>query len=162
MAWQDEAVPLLRALLDDLDEPPRVADDRLERLAAAAARLVQGELGAGAGFAADAGLGDITPDPSDPALGDPAFMHLLVLKAACLAERGAAAQAAAGAVAFSDAGTSVDTRTAANARLALLGNGSACQAYADAADRYRRGLTLGLAICTPPGGWLFRGGWGRR
>ena len=85
MAWQDEAIPLLRTILGDAGCcTTTYTDTRIEELLVSSAYLINYEIPFSVAYTVRVSLGVITPDPVD----DEAFMNFMVLKAACLADEG--------------------------------------------------------------------------
>lgn len=82
MAWQDEAIPTLRVLINDLGSPPTYSDARLEQTCAVSAKLIQQECVFSTSYEVSVEDSTITPDPQD----DPVFMNMMILKAACLVD----------------------------------------------------------------------------
>jgi hypothetical protein len=136
MPWLDELLPAVRGMLGDDGPSPRYSDLQLSRMAAVAAGQLRLDVPAFAGYLPTISVPDISPDPSD----DPSYLTLLALKTTCAIARGAALKAAAagGGVMVTDARTTVDLRSAFQARLQAA-NGSACAAYQEALGQYRRG-----------------------
>lgn len=155
MAWDSDALDILRVLLYDLDEAnQRFTDDYLLSAAITAARQVISEVDFDTTYTVSISAQSIIPDPA----ADESFMNLLTLKVACIAERGLAAVAANQAIAIKDDKSAVDLRGIAQARLEILKNGGWCAAYAEAKKEHllaqagvsRTGATTaGQAILSP-------------
>ena len=82
--WQDQVIPIVRVLLNDLVSPYTLSDRRLEQLCAVSAHLVSSELYTVYEYSVNIAARTISPDPyvSD----DRAFINLIALKAACIAD----------------------------------------------------------------------------
>lgn len=84
MTWQDEAIPTLRILINDLSSTPDYSDERLEQTLVVAAKLIQQECVFANTYSVSIENVSISPDPQDE--GDEAFMNMLILKAACVVD----------------------------------------------------------------------------
>ena len=82
MAWQDETVPILRALINDLAETPTYSDGRLERMLIVAAHLLSSEVFYSTDYTVSISSCTISPDPT--VADDTAYINFMVMKAACL------------------------------------------------------------------------------
>lgn len=82
MAWQDEMVPLLRAMINDNDSPTVYSDTRLEELIVASAQLVIIEMSFDSTYTITLSTTTISPDPTSPR--DNAFINLVSIKAAAI------------------------------------------------------------------------------
>lgn len=85
MAWQDELVPMLRVMINDVGDTPDYGDDRLEDLILVAARYVNQELDFDWDYDVTFSTRTLSPDPVTN--GDDAFINLTILKAACLVDQ---------------------------------------------------------------------------
>ena len=150
MAWSDELIPMVRAMVDDLSTPYRYDDTQVTQLVVLAARLVSMEATFPVAFVANVGSLTITPDPTaDPR--DENFINLTAGKAACILSQGAAAKAAGRALRVKDLAVDVDTRAEAEAWAELLKSGW-CAVYKQMLIDYktgRRGMVVGAAIMGP-------------
>lgn len=154
MAWDSDALYILRVLLDDLDETaPRYSDDKLISLSVVAAYQLQQELTFDTSYTVSLSAESISPDPGD----DQAFMNLMTLKAACSVNRGELLVAANRAIAVRDGKSSVDLRGVSDQKLKVLEKGW-CAAYADARLDYLKeqagvsrlgGTVAGAAVLSP-------------
>lgn len=84
MAWQDEVLIFIRVLISDLDEPYTYSDNRLTQLAVVSAHIVKNEVPLNYSYSVTISTNTITPDPTTN--NDTAFMNLISLKSACLAD----------------------------------------------------------------------------
>lgn len=163
--WKSEMCILLRVLLDDFEEPYKIKDKSIQRLIVAAAQYVIAELTFPVKYEADINSLSITPDPTDDGGGshggngeglgsktrDENFINLTCLKAACIADMGAARTAARQSFLMKDGTTSVDLRDVGKARLELIKTGF-CKLYEQAKMEYvfgKNGTIAGGAIVTP-------------
>src|SRR5687768_8815738 len=85
MAWLDEAVPMLRILINDFSDEPTYSDSRLTDLLITSAYLVKREIHLVNSYTISISTKSISPDPISN--DDDLFISLLVLKAACLADQ---------------------------------------------------------------------------
>ena len=84
VVWQDQVIPIVRVLLNDLESPHTFSDRRLEQLCAVAAHLVTSELYTNFVYSVNIAARQISPDPYTSE--DSAFINLMSLKAACIAD----------------------------------------------------------------------------
>ena len=84
MAWLDDAVSILRVMIWDLDDNPEFCDDRLEQVVMVAATQLAAELPFPDTYEISFSARTVTPDPQDNAI----FFNLMVLKSACIIDRG--------------------------------------------------------------------------
>ena len=84
LMWQDQVIPIVRVLLNDLTSPFEFSDRRLEQLCAVAAHLVTSELYTNFVYKVNIAAREIDPDPYISE--DSAFINLMSLKAACIAD----------------------------------------------------------------------------
>jgi hypothetical protein len=85
MAWQDEAVPMLRIMINDFGETPSYSDSRLTDILIVAAYNIRREVTFTNTYSVSIATKSISPDPISN--DDDIFISLLVLKAACLADQ---------------------------------------------------------------------------
>jgi hypothetical protein len=151
MSWSVEMTIMLRHMIDDLSEDsPTYSDYRLEELLLVSGILLQTEVGQFlATYQINIEEHSINPDPT--AIVDGGFMSLATLKAACIIERSEAKAAAGKARSFREAGSSMDKRGVAQARLAILQKGGWCSAYENAKFSYQAGDmgAAGIAVLSP-------------
>lgn len=150
MAWEDETLEIIRVISDDLAEPYRNDDTSLRRVLAVAAFQVMRESDFNSDYSVDVMAGTVTPDPTDPDARDDAFINLATLKAACILDRGGAAEAARKGFAVRAGGTSYDNRAGIGGRLELL-KLSWCKEYETAKFEHESGQDRvpGAAVLTP-------------
>ena len=85
MAWQDEAIPMLRTILGDAGcGAATYSETRLEELCLASAHLIIQDVPFDTSYTVTISEGVISPDPAE----DVPFINFMVLKAACLADEG--------------------------------------------------------------------------
>jgi hypothetical protein len=85
MAWQDEAIPLLRTLLSDAGcGTSTYTETRLEELLLASAHMIIQDITFDTTYTVSISSATITPDPAD----DTEFINFMVLKAACFSDEG--------------------------------------------------------------------------
>lgn len=150
MAWEEEAVEILRVLANDLAETPTYSDERLQRVILVAAKQVSDELTFSQTFVVDIMGCTITPDPTATATRDDSYMNLVCIKAACIIDRGSAAQAAGQAIAVKDGSSAIDLRDTVAGRLKLLDK-SWCKVYQDTKEEflYNTSGVAGAAVIGP-------------
>jgi len=83
MPWQDETIPTLRVLVNDLDSTSyQYSDDRLAQTLVVAAKLINQEIDFDNDYIVSIENVTITPDPVDA--GDEIYVNMMILKAACI------------------------------------------------------------------------------
>lgn len=83
MSWLDEAIPVLRVIINDLGDTPTYSDGRLEQLLVVAAKLVHQDFKFDT-YTISVSSSTITPDPVD----DDAFLNFVVMRSACIVDEG--------------------------------------------------------------------------
>lgn len=85
MPWQDEAIPTLRIIINDMDTvSPAYSDIRLEQTLVVAAKLIMQEINFTNIYTVSVENLTISPDPVDTS--DLAYTNMMILKAACLVD----------------------------------------------------------------------------
>ena len=145
MAWQEDMVPLLRGLINDLDSST-YSDSTLEQYIVYAAHFNINEISFDTTYTIDMSQMSITPNPTSPQ--DLSFINLTVLKAAIFVLRGEVKEATAQSVRVVDGPSSMDFTGVYKAKIALLkmmeedfGNAKLSAALGD--------LSVGFAILSP-------------
>lgn len=87
MAWQDDAVMMLRVLINDIATPATYSDAKLEELMVVSARYVNHEIDFDNTYTISICDVSITPDPTTKSTDGEVFMNFFVLKAACLIDQ---------------------------------------------------------------------------
>jgi hypothetical protein len=85
MSWQDEAIPMLRILINDMGVTPVYSDDRLEQTLVVAAKLVYQDIDGTYDYTISIESVTISPDPTSNS--DDAFLNFMVLRAACIVDQ---------------------------------------------------------------------------
>jgi uncharacterized protein (UPF0210 family) len=151
MPWQDEMIPTLRVMLNDLSETaPTYSDDRLEQVLVVAAKMVSAELGLTDTYRISVANVTMSPDPTAAATKNDSFVNLVTLKAACVVDRGVALVGANRAIYVKDGASAIDLRGVSEAKLKLLEKGW-CAVYEDAKFEHQNGLAgaAGAMVLTP-------------
>lgn len=86
MAWQDEMIPMLRALINDWEPTHEYSDARLESLLCVAAHYSISDVSFETTYTISVSDTSISPDPTTD--NDTTFINLVVLKAACIIDKG--------------------------------------------------------------------------
>jgi len=88
MSWYTEMIPMLRSLIDDLcDGDEEYSDSRLKEILSISARYVVQEIDFTTTYTVGIVPPNISPDPMSSSDGD-VFTNFIVLKSACMVERG--------------------------------------------------------------------------
>lgn len=148
--WTEEAIEMLRVMVDDYGATPKYSDAQLTRVLVVAAYQVLTEVEFPAEYSVSISGQSITPDPSQGEGKNDSFMNLLCMKAACVIDRGTAATAAGRAISVRDGGSSVDLRGVFQGKFEILKRGW-CATYEDAKLDYQAGesSTAGAVVTTP-------------
>lgn len=85
MAWQDELIPMLRVLIDDLETTPDNSNSKLEQILLIGARYVEQDADFDFSYTITFSTRTISPDPTTK--GDSVFENLMLLKAACILDQ---------------------------------------------------------------------------
>lgn len=140
MAWSDESVSLLRAVILDDESPYEYSDARLRHIFVVSFFQVYQQVKdrLRREYAADTVNDAITPDPAGTSLTDPdrdePLLNMAILKSACMLQQGAARKAAmTDGFALKDKDAFIDTRGKVSALVELLKSGrSYCTDYDNA------------------------------
>lgn len=120
MAWDDEMIPLVRGLVNDLTPTSYTyTDDTLREFILYAAHFSLSEVYFPTTYVVDLSLQSITPDPSTPTR-DTAFINVVALKAAIFILNGEVKTAASQAVRINDGPSMVDLTLVYKAKSELL------------------------------------------
>lgn len=82
MAWQDEMIPIVRALIGDSDSPTTYSDTRIEETLVVAAQLIYATIDFDNDYTITISTTTISPDPTTSPKDD-GFINLTCLRAAC-------------------------------------------------------------------------------
>ena len=154
MAWDTDALQILRVLLDDIDETTqKYTDDKLTSVLVVSAYQLNQELDFDETYVVNIGAETITPDPTD----DNDFMNLMTLKGACIVNRSELLIAANRAIYVKDGGAAVDLRGVPENKIKVLEKGW-CAAFQDAKIEFlkaqagisRMGATTAGAVILSP------------
>lgn len=146
MAWQSDAVIMLRSLINDLDTPYTYQNSKLEQILVVAAHFVNKEVELLYTYNVDIEAVTISPDPVDN--DDDAFVNLMCLKAACLILGAETKTASSNSMRVQDGAALIDMTGNFAATKALLDR--FCADYAKAKTDYTAGnLNAIKAILTP-------------
>ncbi len=142
MGWQDDSVPTLRVIIDDLGSQPVYNDSRLEELLIVAAKFIDQEVTFSTTYTISIPDCSITPEPDDT------FNYLMVLKAACILTRGIQRLGADKAYVIHDGPSKIDGKQVAIEKKNVAND--YCKQYEDAVEQHRLGnAVVGRAITGP-------------
>lgn len=120
MAWNEEIIPLVRGLINDISHPTYTySDDQVTEFIIYAAHFVNQEVSFDTTYTIDISATTISPDPSTPTR-DVSFINLIALKAAILILNGEVKVAAGQAVKVVDGPSSLDFTMVYKAKKELL------------------------------------------
>ena len=147
MAWSDEMVVMLRAVIGDMNTPYEFNDASLQQLLVSAGQLIVIDVEFPQTYVFDHANPNITPDPTLPPRDD-GFINLCVLKAACLLGYGEWRKKAREGMSVKDDVSSIDMRTVSGDTKAWAQD--LCKAYEQAEMDYKLGHNIpGQAIVGP-------------
>jgi hypothetical protein len=130
MSFFDEAIPMLRALINDYGPTLKYSDARLEELLCVSAKLVYSEnISFDYTYSILISTHTISPDPIE--IGDAAFFNFVCLRAACLSDVGTLrTKALLSGVTAKMGPASLETKGYADAFIKILEtDGGPCKAY---------------------------------
>lgn len=107
MAWQNEMTRLLRFQIDDLN-CDTYNDAIIEEAILVGSQFVLNEAEFDTTYIVDVDLYSLSPDPTELATKDNAFINLAVLKAACILLRGEVKRASAQSIKIIDGPSTID------------------------------------------------------
>ena len=147
MAWQETIIGLLRVYLGDLDPTYTYSDDRLEQVIIASAGMLLTEAEFNYDYTTNILTREIIPDPVES--NDTDFINFMVLKAACIIDRGEAKTAVKVGVMAKEMNSQFDTRDRAKLGVELLKQ-NWCKVYEKARLDYMSGQgAAGVAVLSP-------------
>lgn len=146
MSWQDEMVPIVRALINDMDSPTTYSDTRLEETIVIAAQMTNLFITFGNTYTISVSSTSISPDPTESR--DDAFINLVSLRAACFIYDSEAKQASRLGIRVNDGPSSIDVSGRLSSALALAKKFQ--DMYDFARVQYLAGNSIaGQAVLTP-------------
>lgn len=154
MAFEDEAIPIIRAMISDDGTVAKYTDDQILNLITTAAYIVKMD-GASIGFLNTYVISvqdqTIKPDPTVDPTKDDDFFTLTMAKAACMLALGAGYKAAGQALRIKSRDDELDLKDGYKARLAV--SAAACDQYKALMNTYIRNARMqgvtGRVIVTP-------------
>lgn len=149
MAWQEELVPMLRYIIDDIAEDTQdevYSDDRLEQTLVISAQLVLFDVHFPTTYSVDINATIISPDPTDPR--DNAFITLVVLKASCIIVQAEIKSAADDSVKITDGPSTIDN--SGGVIFSQKRRDQICEQYGRARLQYLAGNARGCAAILGP------------
>lgn len=148
--WKEEAVVILRNILQDVNEEKYKTCD-LEQLLLVSAFMLLQEADFEQDFVVSIKKKTISPDPSAEATKDESFINLMCLKAACNLNQGKALNEASNAFSGKDGFSSFDFRGVADSLIKLLLKGGWCAIYEKQLENYILGKdsVAGMAVMGP-------------
>jgi hypothetical protein len=87
MYWEIEIPIIVRALINDLQDPPEYSDERIKQLITIASQYILNDVNLSTAYTIDIINQTISPDPSDPSTRDTNFIGLSALKSACILDQ---------------------------------------------------------------------------
>ena len=148
MSWQNTIPTIVRYLINDVDGLDYKYDDpRLEKTVLVGAQFVSMELEFVNNYTIDIENETISPDPTEAATKDSAFINLLALKTACIILGSELKTESANAIAIKDGPSSIDLRGVSSTLTMLYQD--LCEKYSKMADDYKFTGETGQAILGP-------------
>ncbi len=149
MGWQDTTIIMLRILINDDDcANYEYSDNRLLTVLGLAAHYVNSEIDFGTTYTVDVLTPSISPDPTS--IPDEDFLNFVVLKAACIIDRGNMRVAAMSAGVEARCGPAVmRTLRRMDAFKTLIDNGF-CAAYEQLRLEYKTGTGRSIRAVLSP------------
>jgi hypothetical protein len=143
--WQDSLVPMVRALINDMDST-QFTDERVETSIVVAGVIVGNEYSFPTDYSFDIVDIDISPDPS----ADKVFVALVGLKAACILNTNQYQQGVQQGIRVRDGSSEVDTTSGFAGYKDILKLGP-CGTYEKLVDQLRaqRSMMGGKAVLSP-------------
>jgi len=146
MAWEDEMVPIVRHLVDDIASA-RYTDSRIQTSILISAQLMMTEVQFTNNYVVDIIGSGFTPDPTATTPKDNDYINLTCLKTACIILGGEAKEYGRNAVKIKDAAATADFKSAYDA--VRESASQVCDDYDDYKTQYSLGKAPGTAIITP-------------
>lgn len=137
MSWDTELPTMLRYVIGDVDNPQSYSDDSLKKIIVFSAQLINGEVQLPTDYTIDLTLYTISPDPTNSATRDDAFITLIILKSACLLTSSESRIRTGQSISVKDVRTSLSTtdRARDSAKVAQ----TFCQEYKSAKEEFQTG-----------------------
>jgi hypothetical protein len=163
MAWDDEMVAIVRALIQDYvdpdtGDPPTYTDDRLSSIILVAGLNVQARIVTANKYKINVSDVILSPDPTSTTTRDDSFINLASLKAACILVSAEVRQYTAQGISVRD-GTSSVSLSRNSASLALMQK-TYCSEFENAIYLYEvNGAIVGESIVGPIKQWYYGGGY---
>lgn len=148
--WQDEAIEILRVMIDDMEDNPIYCNEKLLRILTVSAFQVANDATFTPTFTVTISTQTLSPDPTATDTKNDTFMNLMCIRAACLIDMGKAIKSAGKAVSGKDMNAvQFDLRAIAEHRIKLLEKGF-CQVYKETLQDYLYDSGLvGQAVMSP-------------
>lgn len=149
MSWQGQISTIIRYLVNDIDSSSyKYTDKRIETTALVAAQLVTLEVDLGNDYTINVEQCTLTPDPTETATKDNAFINLVSLKSACIILGSEVRTESANAISIKDGPSAIDLRGVASTLVVLYKE--LCAKYEKMLLDYRAGNSIaGQAILGP-------------
>ena len=111
MSWQGQMSTILRYLIDDVDSSKyKFSDNRIETTLLVAAQLVNLDVDFNNTYTINVETCKLSPDPTETATREDAFINLVCLKAACVMVGSQVRSEAANSISIKDGPSAIDLR----------------------------------------------------
>lgn len=158
MSWDSLMPILLRNVIGDTAAAPKYDDPTLENLLLSAAQFITLRVNLPQTYTIDVENGAITPDPTDVATRDNAFINLVTLKAACMLMTTEVRIYGQQAIAIRDGTSAIDLKRDL-AELRALADGFCRDLQQSITDYYHSTAPPGEAVIGPYKRNVFGAGW---
>ena len=160
MSWQGQTTTIIRHLISDVDpDDYTFTDRRLETTALVAAQLTTFDVDFTNDYEINVEACTLSPDPTDTATKDNAFLAIICLRSACIIIGSEIRKESGNAISIKDGPSSINLTGVTGTLITLYKD--LCKKYEETLFQYRSGSSVaGQAILTPysPGSDLYGGG----
>jgi hypothetical protein len=149
MSWQGQMSTILRYIINDIDSSKYTYNDhRIETTLVVSAQLVTLEVDLGNTYTINVESCVLSPDPTDTATRDDAFINLVCLKAACVIVGSEIRSESGNAISIKDGPSAIDLRGVTSTLVVL--HKDLCAKYEQTLLNYRAGNSIaGKSILGP-------------
>jgi len=150
--WMYGPILAIRELINDVDEPQKYTDNRLQRVFLMACQDVINRTDI-TGFSVDLESMTITPDPTEGSSRNDSFIGLALLKVVCIIANAERKKSAGSAIYIKDSASAIDLRGIGDGTAEFAK--SACENYENALFDYSSGNFSAGSVILSPGFRIF-------